>query len=106
MNRGFITFPIVIFQSLFPEMEFKKIIKISRAEFDYETYCLRFYIPLDAVPLINVSVEWLIEKLDLPCDLIIIGVKLRTQNVILFGFSGSFLEPVPEGSYVSMENLV
>lgn len=104
MNRGIITFPIVIFQSLFPEMEFKNIIKISKAEFDYETYCLRFYIPSDAVPLINVSVEWFILNSEAPYDLIITGVKLYTQYVILYGFSEAFLEHVPEGSYVQVNH--
>jgi hypothetical protein len=106
LNRGIITFCIIIFKSLFPEMEFKNIIKISKAEFDYETYCLRFYIPSDAVPLINVSVEWFISNSEVPDDLIITGVKLHTQYVILFGFSEAFLEPVPEGAHVQIKEFL
>lgn len=106
MNRGIITFPTIIFQSLFPEMEFKNIIKISKAEFDYETYCLRFYIPSDAVPLINVSVEWFVLNSEVPDDLIITGVKVITQYVTIFGFSEAFLEHVPEGAYVHIKEFL
>lgn len=82
-------------------MKLKNIIEISRADFDYQTYCVRFF-DRNIALLINVSGELLIEKLKLPDDFIIIGVKIITQYVVIFGFSNVFVEPVPEGTELNL----